>query len=110
MKIWMLALAFAAATADLEVRTTPDAVDAAVAPTVPDVVQAFPPPLATEMGELRRGTPKRGQRDGGRPAVNNTLTAVPGIKVGHFTLAGRPTGCTVVLFEAGATASVDVRG
>src|SRR5262249_52993873 len=38
------------------------------------------------------------------------LTAVPGVKVGHFTLAERPTGCTVVLTEAGAVASVDVRG
>lgn len=47
-----------------------------------------------------------------RPAaqVNATLTAVPGVKVGHFTLSGRPTGCTVVLTEAGATAGVDVRG
>jgi L-aminopeptidase/D-esterase-like protein len=43
-------------------------------------------------------------------AGNSTLTAVPGIKVGHFTLAERPTGCTVVLAEAGATAAVDVRG
>jgi len=41
---------------------------------------------------------------------NATLTAVPGIKVGHYTLAERPTGCTVVLAETGATASVDVRG
>src|SRR5579864_3607079 len=41
---------------------------------------------------------------------NATLTAVPGIKVGHHTLTERPTGCTVVLAEAGATAGVDVRG
>jgi L-aminopeptidase/D-esterase-like protein len=38
------------------------------------------------------------------------LTAVPGIKVGHFTLPERPTGCTVVLTEAGVVAGVDVRG
>ena len=38
------------------------------------------------------------------------LTAVPGLKVGHHTLTGRPTGCTVVLAEKGATAGVDVRG
>jgi L-aminopeptidase/D-esterase-like protein len=38
------------------------------------------------------------------------LTAVAGIKVGHHTLAERPTGCTVVLTEAGAVAGVDVRG
>ncbi len=43
-------------------------------------------------------------------AANETLTAVPGIKVGHYTLTLRPTGCTVVLVEAGATAGVDVRG
>ena len=43
-------------------------------------------------------------------AQNATLTAVPGIKVGHFTLAQRPTGCTVVLVEGGAVAGVDVRG
>jgi len=41
---------------------------------------------------------------------NRTLTAVPGIKVGHLTLAQRPTGCTVILVEGGATAGVDVRG
>ena len=47
---------------------------------------------------------------GGRAPANSTLTAVPGIKVGHHTLAERPTGCTVVLAEAGVTAGVDVRG
>jgi L-aminopeptidase/D-esterase-like protein len=41
---------------------------------------------------------------------NLTLTAVPGIKVGHVTLTERPTGCTAILVEAGATAGVDVRG
>ena len=38
------------------------------------------------------------------------ITDVAGIKVGHFTETRRPTGCTVVLCERGATASVDVRG
>jgi L-aminopeptidase/D-esterase-like protein len=38
------------------------------------------------------------------------LTDIAGIKVGHFTDPRRPTGCTVVLFEAGAVAGVDVRG
>src|SRR6202047_5334728 len=41
---------------------------------------------------------------------NATLTAVPGIKVGHHTLAAGATGCTVILAEAGATAGMDVRG
>ncbi len=38
------------------------------------------------------------------------LTDVEGIKVGHFTLAERPTGCTVILTEKGAVGGVDVRG
>lgn len=38
------------------------------------------------------------------------ITDVTGIKVGHFTDPRRPTGCTVVLYEAGAVAGVDVRG
>ncbi|MEM7584528.1 MAG: P1 family peptidase [Acidobacteriota bacterium] len=38
------------------------------------------------------------------------LTAVDGVKVGHHTLSERPTGCTVILTEAGAVAGVDVRG
>jgi L-aminopeptidase/D-esterase-like protein len=42
--------------------------------------------------------------------ANMTLTAVEGVKVGHFTLAERPTGCTVVLFKEGTTGGVDVRG
>ncbi len=41
---------------------------------------------------------------------NSGLTAVDGLKVGHHSLATRPTGCTVVLAEAGAVAGVDVRG
>ena len=41
---------------------------------------------------------------------NSTLTAVPGVKVGHITLRERPTGCTVILTEGGAVAGVDVRG
>jgi len=35
---------------------------------------------------------------------------VAGLRVGHFTDARRPTGCTVLLCEQGATAGVDVRG
>lgn len=38
------------------------------------------------------------------------LTAVAGLKVGHFTMPERPTGCTVVLAPEGAVAAVDVRG
>jgi L-aminopeptidase/D-esterase-like protein len=39
-----------------------------------------------------------------------SLCDVTGLKVGHFTDPRRPTGCTVVLCEAGAVAGVDVRG
>jgi L-aminopeptidase/D-esterase-like protein len=40
-----------------------------------------------------------------------TLPGLAGLKVGHFTDARRPTGCTVVLCgEDGAVAGVDVRG
>ena len=43
-------------------------------------------------------------------APNQTLTAIEGVKVGHHTLAQRPTGVTVVLVENGAVAGVEVRG
>src|SRR5881227_3480446 len=42
---------------------------------------------------------------------NATLTAVEGIKVGHHTLAERPTGCTVILVDGpGAAGGVSQRG
>jgi L-aminopeptidase/D-esterase-like protein len=42
---------------------------------------------------------------------NRTLTAVPGIRVGHHTLSERPTGCTVILVEGeGAAGGVSQRG
>ncbi len=46
-----------------------------------------------------------------KPAADNlTLTAVEGVKVGHFTLSERPTGCTAILAKDGTTGGVDVRG
>lgn len=45
-----------------------------------------------------------------QPGRRGAITDVAGIKVGHFTDRRRPTGCTVVMTEAGATAGVDVRG
>ncbi len=39
-----------------------------------------------------------------------SITDVQGLKVGHNTDSRRPTGCTVVLCEAGVTCGVDVRG
>jgi len=43
-------------------------------------------------------------------APRTGLTAIDGIKVGHFTLSTKSTGCTVILTEAGATGGVSVRG
>ena len=39
-----------------------------------------------------------------------SITAVPGLRVGHFTDPRRPTGCTVVLAPAGTVGGADVRG
>ena len=39
------------------------------------------------------------------------LTEVPGVRVGHAVMAGRPTGCTVVLVDgAGAVGAMSQRG
>ncbi|PYV41191.1 MAG: peptidase S58 [Acidobacteria bacterium] len=43
-------------------------------------------------------------------APAGSICDVGGIKIGHYTDPRRPTGCTVILAEAGATAGVDVRG
>jgi len=42
--------------------------------------------------------------------MNDTLTAVPGLRVGHYTDTEHATGCTVVLCPAGTVGGVDVRG
>ena len=43
-------------------------------------------------------------------AVNDTITSIRGIRVGHHTLAERPTGCTVILADKGAVAGIAQRG
>jgi L-aminopeptidase/D-esterase-like protein len=45
-----------------------------------------------------------------REKPQGSITDVGSLRVGHFTESRRPTGCTVVLFERGAVAGVDVRG
>src|SRR3979411_3022586 len=40
----------------------------------------------------------------------DSITDVPGIRVGHWTDLDAGTGCTVVLCEQGSVAAVDVRG
>ena len=42
--------------------------------------------------------------------TNNTLTAVPGLKVGHAHNTEAATGCTVVLCSPGTVGGVDQRG
>lgn len=42
--------------------------------------------------------------------MNDTITRVPGIQVGHDSDRSGLTGCTVLLTPEGATAGVDVRG
>jgi L-aminopeptidase/D-esterase-like protein len=49
-------------------------------------------------------------RSGQQAGYAGSLTDVEGIQVGHFTDKRRPTGCTVILCEKGATGGVDVRG
>ncbi|MEQ1758452.1 MAG: P1 family peptidase [Vicinamibacterales bacterium] len=46
-----------------------------------------------------------------RTVPRDTLTAVDGIRVGHFTLSERPTGCTVILVDGpGAVGGIAQRG
>lgn len=42
--------------------------------------------------------------------MNNTLTAIPGIRVGHATHLEGATGCTVVICPEGTMGGVDTRG
>jgi L-aminopeptidase/D-esterase-like protein len=44
------------------------------------------------------------------PRATFGLTAVDGIRVGHHTLAERPTGCTVILVDGDAVGGVSQRG
>lgn len=45
-----------------------------------------------------------------QPGSAGSIAEVPGVKVGHFTDTRRPTGCTAVLFENGASGGVDFDG
>jgi L-aminopeptidase/D-esterase-like protein len=99
MRAWLCVVLLglpAVLTADLKVRTTSVMADLKVRTTGIDVVQAFRPALSAQTA---------------RPAsTNSTLTAVPGIRVGHHTLSERPTGCTVVLVDGDAVGGVSQRG
>jgi len=76
--------------------------------------RSFSAALAAGLSPVWPARARAGQGGGGSSdsagAALGGLTDVPGLRVGHFTDARRPTGCTVVLAEAGAVAGVDVRG
>ena len=58
---------------------------------------------------LASAAPQAGQQM--RSTEPHGLTAVPGIKVGHYTLTQRPTGCTAILVDGdGAVGGVSQRG
>jgi L-aminopeptidase/D-esterase-like protein len=42
--------------------------------------------------------------------MNNSITDIPGIKVGHAQNSKSGTGCTVIICEDGAVTGVDIRG
>lgn len=42
--------------------------------------------------------------------MNNSITDIPGIKVGHAQNTDAGTGCTVIICEDGAVTGVDIRG
>lgn len=54
--------------------------------------------------------PAQGAGGPGLMPGGGSITDVAGLQVGHFTDTRRPTGCTVIIAEAGATGGVDVRG
>lgn len=86
---------------------------APLAATALAAVAAMPPaqPGAQGRGAAERPVPDPKTAAFARPADDNlTLTAVEGLKVGHFTLSERPTGCTVILAKEGTTGGVDQRG
>ena len=68
-----------------------------------------PPPHRHPRGIASRQAPNGPA--GGGSWRGKGLTDVQGIKVGHFTLTERPTGCTAILVDrTGRPAACDVRG
>ncbi len=71
--------------------------------------RSFTTVLAAGLSGWSSGGASGGSLSSDSPA-GGSLTDVPGLRVGHFTDRRRPTGCTVVIAEAGAVCGVDVRG
>ena len=70
----------------------------------------FSAALAASLSGAWPSVSEGAQGSAAAPAPAGGLTDVAGILVGHFTDTRRPTGCTVVLAEAGAVCGGDVRG
>src|SRR5918998_1020532 len=65
------------------------------------------PAVAAGRGPGAFGPPPAGARRERRPAV---ITAVPGVRVGHWSDTRALTGCTAVVLPEGTRASGEVRG
>ncbi len=71
------------------------------------------PPKCVEMESTISATAKLSGIQANEDVNNDTygcITRVGGILLGHYNHPLRPTGCSVVIAPAGATAAVDVRG
>lgn len=67
--------------------------------------------LAVFVAAVAATVPATAQRASAPDPRSRSITAVPGISVGQFTLTERPTGCTVVMVGGqGATGGVSQRG
>ena len=49
-------------------------------------------------------------QSGASTGASSGLTAVEGLRVGHYTLSERPTGCTVIVVDGDAVGGVSQRG
>src|SRR3984893_5146390 len=56
------------------------------------------------------GTPPPGSGKAAEPVLQNLLTDIAGVRVGHADNAALASGATAVIFDAPAVASMDVRG
>ena len=75
--------------------------------SVTPLVAALALVALTATAQERQGSPSSALP----PTGGKGLTEVHGIKVGHYTMPGRPTGCTVVLVDGeGAVGGVSQRG
>ena len=78
--------------------------------------QNTPPATLVSSATLDGSATLSGSRQNTAPVAQRSLPAagsltdVAGIRVGHFTDARRPTGCTVILFDRPVTAGADYNG